>query len=80
MHTDNMLTVRSLRKKRNGVSIITAALGVIIVIIIIAVGLFVVLGAGGLANIGIVGNGSTNSTPIGITLPTKILRWHHLYL
>ncbi|MDG7041352.1 MAG: hypothetical protein JRN66_08875 [Nitrososphaerota archaeon] len=65
-----MLTVRSLRKKRNGVSIITAALGVIIVIIIIAVGLFMVLGAGGLANIGIGGNGSANNTPIGITLTT----------
>jgi hypothetical protein len=45
-----MLSIRALRKKRNGVSIITAALGVIIVIIIIAVGLFMLLNAGGLVN------------------------------
>ncbi|MDG7038237.1 MAG: hypothetical protein JRN37_03620 [Nitrososphaerota archaeon] len=75
-----MLSIPALRKRRKRRGIITAALGVTIIIIILAVGLFMVLGAGGLANIGIVGNGSTNSTPIGITLPTKILRWHHLYL
>ena len=48
-----MLSIRALRKKRNGVSIITAIFGLIIIIIILAVGLFMLLSAGGLANIGI---------------------------
>ena len=38
------------RKKRNGVSFITAVFGVFIIIIIIGVGIFLILSAGGLVN------------------------------
>lgn len=57
-------------RKREGVGRTTAAFAVVIIIIILAVGIFLILSAGGLANIGIGGNGSANNTPIGITLTT----------
>ena len=60
------------RKKRKGVSRTTAALAVVIIIIIIGVGIFMLLSAGGLANIGIGGNGSnaTSNVPSWVIITT----------
>ena len=60
------------RKRRKGVSRTTAASAVVIIIIIIGVGIFMLLSAGGLANIGIGGNGSNarSNVPAQIVITT----------
>ncbi|MDG7036660.1 MAG: hypothetical protein JRN37_08245 [Nitrososphaerota archaeon] len=57
------------RKRRKGVSRTTTALAVVIIIIIIGVALFMLLSAGGLANIGIGGNGSSANS----TVPAQLI-------
>ena len=75
-----MLSIRALKKKRNGISPITAGFGVLIILIIIGVALFLILSAGGLANIGIGGNGSnaTSNVPayVGFTTTNSTLKSH----
>ncbi|MDG7034953.1 MAG: hypothetical protein JRM78_01885 [Nitrososphaerota archaeon] len=66
------------RKRRKGVSRTTAAFAVVIIIIIIGVGIFMLLSAGGLANIGIGGNGTTSNVPayVGFTTTNSTLKSH----
>ncbi len=73
-----MLSIRALKKKRNGISPITAGFGVLIILIIIGVALFLILSAGGLANIGIGGNGTTSNVPayVGFTTTNSTLKSH----
>ena len=64
-------------RKREGVGRTTAAFAVVIIIIILAVGLFMLLSAGGLANIGIGGNANSNVPAyVGFTTTNSTLKSH----